>query len=352
MVMPVEFQVPIAVAAGVLVLAMLAEKLHRRRCRAVALLASGPGGRPRRWVQAVPGVKAVSLAAMAWALATLFFSAGGVYLDRDKPENRRRHHRHVVFAVDLSPSMLLCDAGPGGELTRSERMGEVVDALLKRLDSDLIYTVVGFYTTTWPIIVDAEDPGLVRNVFDGLPVWYVMEPGKTDLGSGVRSSLEHLKDYPEHSTTLFICTDGDTIPMGSISKPPASVGDVYVLGVGDPRQGTFIDGHMSRQDAAVLSTLAGRLGGQYLDVNEKHVPTLGLGRLAMGAGAAKSQLGLVDVAILVFAVAALVHALLPVALEYFGSGWRAVQPKARSGSRFHRAGHVENVPHGERTSAL
>lgn len=324
MVLPIEFQVPIVVAAGVLIVALLAEKLHQRRCRAVALLASGPAGRPRRWVQVVPGLKAVALAAMAWSLATLFFSAGGVFGSRDETEDRRRHHRHVVFAVDLSPSMLLGDAGPGGDQSRSERMGEVVDALLKRLDSDLIYTVVGFYTASWPIILDAEDPELVRNVFDGLPVWYVMEPGKTDLGSGVRASLEHLEDYPEGSTTLFICTDGDTIPMGSISKPPPSVGDVYVLGVGDPRQGMFIDGHMSRQDTAVLSTLAGRLGGKYLDVNEKHVPTLGLGRLAMGSGATKSKLGLVDVAILVFAAAALVHALVPVALEYFGSGWRTV----------------------------
>jgi len=325
MVVSVELQLSVAAAAGVFLLAMLAEKLHERRLRAVAHLATGPTGQPRRWVRAVPAARSLALAAMAWALAVLYYAAGGVYLPREKGENRRDDGRHVVFVADLSPSMQLCDAGPGGDLTRSERMGEVVDAVLRRLDGDVVYSVFGFYTTAMPIILDAEDSELVRNVFLGLPVWYVMEPGKTDLGGGLRTALEALRSYPEKSTTLFICTDGDTVPIGSIPKPPPSVRQVFVLGAGDPRQGTFIDGHMSRQDAAVLGSLAGRLGGEYLDVNEKHVPTLTLGPLAMGVGAGKTRYGLVEAAIFAFAAGAAVLAAIPVLLEYFGSDWRAVR---------------------------
>ena len=100
---------------------------------------------------------------------------------------------------------------------------------------------------------------------------------------------------------------------------------MYVLGVGDPHQVTFIDDHMSRQDASLLGTLAGRLRGKYIDVNDKHVTSLALGQLARGSGATKASYGLVDIAIFVFAAAALAHALIPVALEYFGSDWKTVR---------------------------
>jgi Ca-activated chloride channel family protein len=203
--------------------------------------------------------------------------------------------------------MLLQDAGPDGDMTRLQRAHAVVDGILRRLDGAPVFSVFGFYTDSMPVVLNARDAELVRNVFVGLPVWYVMEAGKTDLGSGVRLTLEHLREYPDDSTTVFLCTDGDTIELGGIAKPPSSVRDVYVLGVGNPRQGTFIDDHMSRQNAPLLRTLAGRVRGRYIDVNEKHISTLALGTLATGAGASKIDYGLVDIAIWVLAASAVIH---------------------------------------------
>lgn len=323
--LPLEFQIPIAAASSVFLLVLAAEKLHARRCRSVARLAAGPSGVPRRWVRSVATARAIALAAMAWSLTTLLFGTGGVFQTDAGSEDRRESKRHAVFVADLSPSMLLKDAGPKRESTRSQRAHEVVDGILQRLDGDVVYSVIVFYTDALPVVVDAKDAELVRNVFNGLPVWYIMKPGKTDLGSGVRKTLVHLADYPLDSTTVFLLTDGDAIELGTIPKPPASVRDVYVLGVGDPNQGTFIDDHMSRQDASLLGTLAGRLRGKYIDVNEKHVTTLALGKLARGGGVTKTSYSLVDIAIFVFAAAALGHALIPVALEYFGSDWKAVR---------------------------
>jgi Ca-activated chloride channel homolog len=157
--------------------------------------------------------------------------------------------------------------------------------------------------------------------------WYVMQAGKTDLGAAVRETLKFLADYPADCATVFICTDGDSLELGPLPKPPASLRDVYVLGVGDPQRGTFIDGHMSRQEVSTLQKLAGRLRGQYLDVNEKHVATLALGDLALGVGAPHSGLNLTDLAVFALALGALVQALLPVLLEYFGTDWRAVRPR-------------------------
>lgn len=318
------FQLSLAAAVGVVLLTLVAEKLHERRCRVVAHLATGPAGQPRRWVRWVGPVRAAALGAMTWAVLTLVFTTGGGYGGSDA-EEERAERRHVVFAADLSPSMHLRDAGPERNQTRAQRMYEVVDALLKRIDGDVVYTVIGFYTDAMPVILDTEDTELVRNVFNGLPVWYVMEPGKTDLGSGVRKTFEHLRTLPKESTTIFICTDGDTIDLGPVPKPPAAATSVYVLGVGDPHQGTFIDGHMSRQDTAVLGSLAGRLRGQYFDVNTKHVPTLSLGTLAAGVGRAKPTYELADIAIIVLAVAAGALAALPVLLEYLGTDWRVVR---------------------------
>lgn len=323
--LPLEYQIPLAAAAGVFLLVLAAEKLHERRCRAVARLAVGPTGRPRRWVRYVPLVRASSLAAMAWSLSTLLFGSGGAFRADEGSEDRREAPRHAVFVADLSPSMLLQDAGAKRALTRSQRAGEVVDGILQRLDGDVVFSVIVFYTDALPVIVDAKDAELVRNVFHGLPVWYVMKPGKTDLGTGVRKALEHLADYPDGSTTVFLLTDGDATDLGVIPKPPPAVRDVYVLGVGDPNQGTFIDDHVSRQDASLLGTLAGRLRGKYVDANTKHVTTLALGPLARGSGGTKTAFGLTDLAIFVLAAAAAVHALVPVALEYFGSNWRAVR---------------------------
>jgi Ca-activated chloride channel homolog len=325
-----ELPLPIAAAGGVLLVAIVAEKLHQRRCRVVARLAMGPAGRPRAWVAWVPAVKATALGALAWSLATLILTHGGAYRPSGDLERRREHRHHLVFVADLSPSMHLRDAGPGRDQTRTQRMRDVVDAVLQRVGGDVIYSVIAFYTDAMPVIVDTDDAELVRNVFDGLPIWYAMESGKTDLGTGVRKAVEHLKGYPEGNTTVFLCTDGDTVGLGSLPKRPPAARDVYVLGVGDPRQGTFIDGHMSRQEAPVLSTLAGRLRGTYLDVNEKHVPTLTLGSLAAPAGTGKHAIGLVDLAIYVFAAAAAVLAAIPVLLEYFGSDWRPVRVERRA----------------------
>lgn len=325
MALPVELQIPIAVGIGGFLLVLAAEKLHERRCRAVARLATGPTGRPRRWVGGLWMVKAIALGGMAWALATLYYGNGGVFSQRETTEDRREDRRHILFVADLSPSMLIEDAGPHGDMTRAARIHEVVDGILQRLDGDQIYSVVGFYTEAMPVVVDAQDVELVRNVFNGLPIHYAMLAGKTDLGTGIQKTLDHLQDYPEESTTVFICTDGDTVPMGSIPKRPTTVRDVYVLGVGNPHQGTFIDDHMSRQEAPVLRTLAGRLRGHYYDVNEKHVSTLSLGTLAMGAGVSKIAYDLVDFAIFVFAAGAIILTLIPVLLEYFGSDWKMVR---------------------------
>jgi Ca-activated chloride channel family protein len=319
---------PVYAALLVLLLSALAEALHARRVRVAARLAFGPEGRSRGWTVIAPLLRCLSLAAFAWGLAVtwqLHLAA------KDGKPVETAEPTRLVFVADLSPSMYLKDAGPEGKVTRQQRMREEVEAVLMRVGGDLRYGVVGFYTEARSVVMDARDPELVRNVFDGLPVQYVMKPGSTDLGAAINAAVKVVAPLPEKTVRLVIFTDGDTVPLQPILPRPKSVKDVLVLGVGDSRKGTFIAGHQSRQDAEVLASVARALRGAYYDVNEKHLPTDALGDLVRRTPPAKSGLSLAQLAVLAMLLGSAVLALLPVALQYFGTRWKVVHRDEAAG---------------------
>lgn len=319
---------PLTVALLVLAASALAEVLHGRRVRVAARLAFGPEGRARRWTVVAPFLRCLSLAAFAWGLAVTWQLHQAA---KDGRPAATAEPTRLVFVADLSPSMYLKDAGPEGKVTRQQRMREEVEAVLMRVGGDLRYGVVGFYTEARSVVMDARDPELVRNVFDGLPVQYVMKPGSTDLGAAINAAVRLVAPLPEQTVRLVVFTDGDTVPLQPILPRPKSVKDVLVLGVGDPRKGTFIAGHQSRQDAEVLAGVARALRGAYHDVNEKHLPTDALGDLVRRTPPRKSGLDLAAWAVLAMVLGAATLALLPVALQYFGTSWKVVRPDEAAG---------------------
>ena len=312
--------IPLLSAIITLLAAGCAEWLHLRRIRVVGRLAFGPAGTARGWTRSVPLPRALSLAAFAWGLATLWMmkieeGAGG-------KGKRAAEATRLVFVADLSPSMYLQDAGPDGTQTRQARMRDVVEAILQRVSGNLRFGVIGFYTDSLPVVMEARDPELVRNVFNGLPVAYAMPLGDTDLGQAINASLALVKDFPAGSTRLIIFTDGDSVNIAPLASRPKSVRDVMFLGIGNPHKGTFIDGHQSRQEPGTLRRLATELKGTYEDVNEKHLPTAALGDLVVRAPRPQRGLSLAQLAILAMVAGAAILALIPVALEFFGSDWQ------------------------------
>lgn len=318
--------IPLVSALAVLLLALLAEWLHERRIRAVGRLAFGPTGAAHGWTRVVPWLRPLCLAAFTWGLATLLMlklaAAEGKGKDGDSKTATR-----LVFVADLSPSMYLTDAGPEGKQTRQARMREVVEGILQRVSGNLRFGVIGFYTESLPVVMEARDPELVRNVFNGLPLTYAMPLGQTDLGQAVNSAVKLMNDFPEGSTRLIIFTDGDSVNLVPITPRPKSVKEVFVLGLGNPHKGTFIDGHQSRQEGDTLRTVASALMGTYVDVNEKHLTTSALGDLVVTAPLAQRGLTLAEWAVLAMVVGAAVLALIPVALEFFGSDWKVGRPE-------------------------
>ena len=319
---------PLLVALATLILVSFAEWLHGRRIRVAERLAFGPHG-AKAWTRTVPWLRVAGLTAFAWGLTTLLMLKLEAPDDAGAKERQDAEATRLVFVADLSPSMYLPDAGPNGSQTRHDRMKDVVEGILQRVSGNLRFGVVGFYTDSLPVVMGARDPELVRNVFNGLPLTYAMPVGQTDLGTAINRTLETVADFPKHSARLIILTDGDSIPLAAIHPRPASVREVLVLGVGNPHKSSYIDGHQSRQEPDTLQRVATSLAGVYHDVNEKHLDTSALGDLVVPLALPHKGLTLAQWAVLMMLLGAAIHALIPVALEYFGTDWKVhtIKPK-------------------------
>lgn len=311
------------IALGVMVLTALAEWLHLRRCQRVARLAFGPGGQAREWTRAVPWLRVAAVGLLAWGLLTLLQVGPRAALVEKVPEGG---YRHLVLALDVSPSMKLTDAGSGRKQTRAQRASEVILSLLQRISTDQVrISIVAFYTDAKPVVVDTYDMEVVKNALNDLPLDIAFDVGKTTLLEGIRQSAELAKGWQPESTTLVVVGDGDTIPDSGLPEMPRSINRTLIVGVGDPRSGSFIDGHQSRQDVATLRQLARRLRGEYFDANEKHLSSDLLTSLSrtLPLRDARSR-GRRELALAAVGLGGMLLAALPVALAMAGCAWQTM----------------------------
>jgi Ca-activated chloride channel family protein len=318
--------IPIAIGFAVFLLAFGAEIWHLRRCRTVARLAFGPAAAARPWTRAIPIVGALACGVLAWGLVVLAIlppespqNAGTNSSDPSAAEEWQR----IIILLDVSPSMNITDAGEKKDKRRRDRILEVADGICSRIALGRTrFSVVAFFTSARPVVVDTTDVAVIRNVLDNLPLIWSFKPGETQLLEGVRAAAELARDWPPESTTLLICTDGDTADFNRIPQLPRSIHKVDILAVGDPLVGTAINHHDSRQQAGILRRLAAELHGSYYDVNTRHVPTSALTELAhVPPQPAKLGLGIKDIALILVALGAIVLTCIPIALEYAGSHW-------------------------------
>jgi Ca-activated chloride channel family protein len=314
-------------ALGIAVVASLGEWLHARRIARLGTLAFGPLGRPRAWTRLAPPLRVAALAGIAWALVTLL-SFNNLVRDRDR---RTKSVRHLMVLLDVSPSMLIADSGDGS-FTRMARASEVLRSVLDRVPGDNVrFSAAAFYTEARMLVEQCQDRELMLHLAGGIPFHITYRPGKTDLLKSINQAGGFMKDWQRKSTTLLVISDGDSLPPSGLDRMPSSVAEVIVAGVGDPGRGTFIDGHLSRQDTATLSQLARRLGGRYFDSNVRHLPSEALRKLnSEDPGAAKWRADRRVLALIVLAVSSSLLCLLPLLLEWLGSAWRPRVPSSPS----------------------
>ena len=307
-----------ALAAGVF--AAFGEWLHHRRTQKLGRLAFGPEARPRAWTAAAPVLRAVALAGVVWSLVVLLGFDGSSRMR----ERNAATTRHLMVLLDVSPSMDLQDAGEGGKQTRRDRAAALLKSVMERASSDEIkITMACFYSDAMLLVKECADREVIWNFADNLPLHIAYRPGKTSLLKSLNTAAGYAKDLPRKSVTLLVLTDGDAVPDTGLQPMPSAVSDVLFVGVGNVARGTFLDGHLSRQDSASLSQVARRLGGHYHDGNLKNVPGEMLRHLtASDQRTDHFQVSLRTAAIITLALCAGLICLLPVLLESFGSAWR------------------------------
>ena len=299
----------------------LGEALHVRRCRRLARLAFGPTGRPAPWARSAPILRVAAASALAWGMATLMLVPPRTFhaeAGTDAPD------RHLLVVLDVSPSMRLEDAGPEGTQSRTARVATLMESFFRRVPVEqYLLSIVACYNGAKPVVVDAKDMEVVRNILHDLPMNYAFRVGKTDLFAGLEEAARIAHPWNPRSATLLLISDGDTVPATGMPKLPASIREVLVVGVGNPRSGTFIDGHLSRQDASTLRQIAVRLRGRYHDGNEKHLPSGLLAQLAIRPEDSPfERLTRREYALIAAGLGASVLAFLPLLLHRFGTGWQ------------------------------
>jgi len=314
------------VAAGIaFVFVVVCEWLHARRGARLARLAFGPAERPRAWARVVPAYRVVTITGLTWSLVYLLLASTlqGPMQIAPPGDEADADTQELIFLLDYSPSMLLEDSGEEGLTARRDRMAAVISSVLDRAGPHVRYTLICFYTQPLPVVQSAYDKAIVRNVLNDLPIERAMSPGKTDLGGAVAKAMDVARGLPDGSTTLILATDGDTDNPPIVGDLPDALTQALVLGVGGTKVGLPIDGHLSRQDVDLLEDLATNLDGQYLNVNQTHVPATAIGHL-LSSPAAPTQPGwtLTRIAYTLFIALAALYALLPVAQEYFASNWQ------------------------------
>jgi Ca-activated chloride channel family protein len=239
--------------------------------------------------------------------------------------------RHLLLVHDVSPSMLLKDAGPNADMSRAARAKELVDSLFERVPiGKFRVSVIATYNGAKPVVEDTTDLEVVRHILTEVDMRYAFKAGSTRLFDGIAEAARIAKPWRIGSALLVIVSDGDTVPATGMPELPPSISGTLVIGVGDNVAGKFIAGHQSRQDESTLRQVAIRLNGEFHNGNKRHVPSNVIA--AAAADARKpliEQLTLREYALIAVAAGSALLALLPLLLHLFGTSWRpgvAMQP--------------------------
>ncbi len=303
------------IALGCALLMFVAEWLHGKRIARVAYLAFGSQGRSRGWVAVAPFVRIVGASSIAFGLTVLWLMQPAAI----EKQPSQAASKHLLVCLDASPSMYVADSGPDGKKKRAVWAGEVIQAILDRLDTETTrVTVFAVYTKSIPVIEETFDRNVVRNLLDGLPLFAAFEAGPTRLSSGVSEALNYARKWESGSATLLIISDGDSEDKIEVRSIPSSIADTIVVGVGDPMRPTMVSGHRSTQDVASLKSLATKLKGKYHQGNNKHLPSEVLANLSMVRPRVTDGIGLREVALTCIAVGGCLLALVGPLLILFG----------------------------------
>ena len=204
--------VALLLSAVVFVFAAWAEWIHARRSAALGRLAFGPTGEPRSWTKATPVLRTVAATLLTWGLVILALAPSeaidttGSDTDETAPDDIQR----IILLLDVSPSMAITDSGEKRNLERRQRVLQVIEGIFPRISvARTRFSIIAFFTSARPVVVDAYDTAVIRNVLDNLPLVWAFEPGKTNVIEGLKATAEMARDWAPNSTTVILQPGAD-----------------------------------------------------------------------------------------------------------------------------------------------
>ncbi|WP_136466497.1 VWA domain-containing protein [Flagellimonas onchidii] len=196
-----------------------------------------------------------------------------------KLETVKREGVDIVFAIDVSKSMLAEDIAPN----RLEKAKRLVSEIINQLASDRI-GIIAYAGQAYPQLPITTDYGAAKMFLQGMNTNMLSSQG-TAINAAIDLASTYFDDDEQTNRVLFIVSDGEDHSEGStidaVEYAKQNGIRVFTIGVGKPKgapipikrngvveslkkdnQGEVV---ITRLNEAVLSEIASEGNGEYID---------------------------------------------------------------------------------------
>jgi len=152
-----------------------------------------------------------------------------------KMETVKREGVDIVFAVDVSRSMLVEDMAPN----RLEKAKRLVSEIINQLASDRI-GIIAYAASAYPQLPITTDFGAAKMFLQSLNTEMLSSQG-TDIEEAIKLATTYYNDEAQTNRILFIISDGEDHSQGGIESAIEEALDqgikIFTIGVGTTKGG-------------------------------------------------------------------------------------------------------------------
>ncbi|KAF2514624.1 VWA domain-containing protein [Flavobacterium foetidum] len=153
-----------------------------------------------------------------------------------KMETVKREGIDIVFAVDVSKSMLAEDVAP----SRLQKSKQLVSQIINNLGSDRI-GIVAYAGSAFPVLPITSDYGVAKMYLQSMSPDMVSSQG-TSLDEAIRLSAKYFDEKSKTSKLLILISDGEDHSEGALAAAEEAnkLGmKIITIGVGTEKGGTI-----------------------------------------------------------------------------------------------------------------
>ena len=153
-----------------------------------------------------------------------------------KMETVKREGIDIVFAMDVSKSMLAEDVAP----SRLEKSKQIVSQIINQLGSDRI-GIVAYAGSAFPVLPITTDYGVAKMFLQSMNTGIVSSQG-TSLDEAIKLSSSYFDDMSKTSKLLILISDGEDHSEGAeeAAEEASKLGmKIITIGVGTEKGSTI-----------------------------------------------------------------------------------------------------------------